>query len=157
MAGVGDFVLGNLPDLTRQQRDDGKRFAGERHEFDGAALAALVNEHDRADVVLGQAMLRQVGRQHHAVEFFDHNQISNGYAVANVAVSVSLAMNQTTRTSGERPSGAASAPSTTKFRPNGVGTISTTSWLRAWFSKAVASSPHASSLNRKSTRLNSSH
>jgi len=72
MAGVGNFVLGNLPDLMRQQRDDGERFAGESHEFDGAALAALVNEHDRADVVLGQAMLRQVGRQHHAVEFFEH-------------------------------------------------------------------------------------
>ena len=72
MAGVGDFVLGNLPDLIRQQRDDGEGFAGKSHEFNGAALAALVNEHDRADVVLGQAMLRQVGRQHHAVEFFDH-------------------------------------------------------------------------------------
>src|ERR1035438_10076852 len=143
MAGVGDFVLGNLPDLIRQQRDDGERFAGEGHEFDGAGLAALVNEHDRADVVLGQAMFRQVGRQHHAVEFFDHNQISNGYAVANVAVSAFLATNQTTRTSGERPSGAGSTPSITKFRPNGVGTISTTSYRRAWLSKAEASSSHA--------------
>jgi len=113
MAGVGDFVLGNLPDLIRQQRDDGEGFAGKRHEFDRAAFAAFVNEHDRANVVLGQAMLRQVGRQYHAVEFFDHNQISNGYAVANVAVSAFLAIYQTTRTSGERPSGAFSAPSTT--------------------------------------------
>ena len=39
MAGVGNFVLGNLPDLIRQQRDDGKSFAGEGHEFDGAAFA----------------------------------------------------------------------------------------------------------------------
>ncbi len=127
MAGVGNFVFSNLPNLICQQRDDGESFAGEGHEFNRAAFAALVNEHDRADVVLGQAMLRQVGRQHHAVEFFDHNQISNGYAVANVAVSAFFAIYQTTRTSGERPSGAASTPSTTKFRPNGVGTISTTS------------------------------
>jgi len=61
MAGVGNFVLGNLPDLIRQQRDDGEGFAGEGHEFDGAAFTTLVNKHDRADVVLGQAMLRQVG------------------------------------------------------------------------------------------------
>src|ERR1039457_6267587 len=59
-AGVGDFILGNLPDLIRQQRDDGESFAGEGHEFNRAALAAFVDEHDRADVVLGQAMLRQV-------------------------------------------------------------------------------------------------
>ena len=127
MAGVGNFVLGNLADLIRQQRDNGDGFAGKGHEFDGAAFATFVNEHDRADVVLGQAMFRQVGRQYHAVEFFDHNQISNGYAVANVAVSAFLAIYQTARTSGERPSGAISALSTTKFRPNGVGTISTTS------------------------------
>jgi hypothetical protein len=56
VAGVGNFVFGYLPDLIRQQGDDGERFAGEGHEFDGAALAALVDEHDRADVVLGQAM-----------------------------------------------------------------------------------------------------
>src|SRR5208282_5690369 len=108
MAGVGNFVLGNLPNLICQQRDDGESFAGEGHEFDRAAFATFVNEHDRADVVLGQAMLRQVGRQYHAVEFFDHNQISNGYAVANVAVSAFLAINQMTRTSGARPSGAVS-------------------------------------------------
>jgi hypothetical protein len=55
MAGVDNFVLGNLPDLIRQQRDDGEGFAGEGHEFDGAAFAALVDDHDRADIVLGQA------------------------------------------------------------------------------------------------------
>lgn len=101
MAGMGNFVLGNLADLISQQRDDGESFAGKGHEFNRATFAAFVNEHDRADVILGQAMLRQVGRQYHAVEFFDHNQISNGYAVANVAVSAFLAIYQTTRTSGE--------------------------------------------------------
>jgi hypothetical protein len=72
MAGVGDFVLGNLPNLIRQQRNDGNGMSRQRHEFHRATLAAFVNQHDRADVVPGQAMLRQVGRQHHAVEFFNH-------------------------------------------------------------------------------------
>ena len=72
MAGMGNFVLGNLPNLIGEQRDDGESFASEGHEFDGAAFAALVNEHDRADVVPCQTMLRQVGRQYHAVEFFNH-------------------------------------------------------------------------------------
>jgi hypothetical protein len=62
----------NLPNLIRQQRDHGDGFAGKGHEFDRAAFATLVNEYDRADVVLGQAMLRQVGRQPHTVEFFNH-------------------------------------------------------------------------------------
>jgi hypothetical protein len=54
MAGVGNFVLGNLPNLIRQQRDDGDSAACQRHEFHRAALAAFVNKHDRADVVLAK-------------------------------------------------------------------------------------------------------
>ena len=72
VAGVGNFVLGNLPNLIRQQRDDGKGMSRQRHEFHCTAFAAFVNEHDRADVVPRQTMFRQVDRQHHAVEFFNH-------------------------------------------------------------------------------------
>lgn len=53
MAGMGNFVLGNLADLISQQRDDGEGFAGKGHEFNRATFAAFVNEHDRADVILG--------------------------------------------------------------------------------------------------------
>ena len=69
MPGVGDFVFCNLPDLIRQQRDHRDGLAGERHKFHRAAFAAFVNKHDRANVARAQAVLRQVGRQHHAVEF----------------------------------------------------------------------------------------
>ena len=59
MARMGDFVFGILPNLIGQQRDDGESFAGERHEFNGAAFAVPVNEHDRANVARAQAMFRR--------------------------------------------------------------------------------------------------
>lgn len=43
MPGVGNFVVGNLPNLIRQQRDDGDSAACQRHEFHLAAFAAFVN------------------------------------------------------------------------------------------------------------------
>ena len=72
MAGMGNFIFSNLPDLIRQQRDNGNGVSRQRHEFHRAALAAFVNEHDGANVVLGQTVFGQVGRQHYAVEFFYH-------------------------------------------------------------------------------------
>lgn len=69
---MGDFVLGNRPELMGEQRHDGQCAAGQRHEFHRKAFAALVDKDDGADVTLGQAMLRQIGGQHYAIEFFDH-------------------------------------------------------------------------------------
>ena len=70
---MSDFILGDPANLVCEQRDDGNGPSRKRHEFDRAASTALVNEYDRADVALGQAMFRQVDHQDYAVEFFDHN------------------------------------------------------------------------------------
>jgi hypothetical protein len=69
---VGDFVFGNLSNLIGQQGNDCDGPAGERHKFHRAALATFMKKHDGANVTRAQAVFRQVGRQHHAVEFFDH-------------------------------------------------------------------------------------
>ena len=90
---MGDFVFGNLSNLIGQQRDDGNGFPGERHKFHRAAFAAFMNEHDRANVTRAQAVFRQVGRQHHVVEFFDH-RIRHPKAIYAA----------TTSTRGEKPS-----------------------------------------------------
>jgi hypothetical protein len=68
---VGDLIFCDLPNLIRQEGDDSNGASRQRHEFHRAALAAFVNEHNRADVVRGQTVLGQVGRQHYAVEFFN--------------------------------------------------------------------------------------
>jgi len=72
---MGDFVPGNQTDLTGQQRHHRDGVTSERHEFNGKALPVLMHQHGGADVALAQAVFGQVGRQNHAVEFFDHNVI----------------------------------------------------------------------------------
>ena len=62
MAGVGNLVLGYLPDLVRQQRDDGNGMSRQCHEFHRAAFAAFVNEHSCTDVARAQAVLMSVWR-----------------------------------------------------------------------------------------------
>ena len=60
MAGVGNFVLGNLPNLIREQRNDGNGASRQRHEFHLAALVAFVDKNDRADVVPRQAIMHRI-------------------------------------------------------------------------------------------------
>ena len=57
MGGMGNFILGNLPNLIGQQGDDGNGASRQRHEFHRVALAAFVNKYNCADIVPRQAML----------------------------------------------------------------------------------------------------
>ena len=67
--------------LACEQRDDGYRLPGERHELHFIALAAFVDVYERADVPRLQPLFRDVCGQHHAIVLFNHAETSsNGLA-----------------------------------------------------------------------------
>ena len=61
------------------------------------------------DIACGEAVLRQVSRQRHTIEFSNH--AGKGYAVINRGATWPVSISQIVRTPGFRPDGVSSGPS----------------------------------------------
>jgi hypothetical protein len=71
-SGVMDFVSREGSNLIRGDFRDGDGVSIECGKLDHEALAAFVGVDDRTDIACREAVLRQVNRQRHTIEFSNH-------------------------------------------------------------------------------------
>src|ERR1039457_1365206 len=77
---VADVPVADWAKVGGFDRGNGNRLAGVGHKFHFISSAVLINMNDRAHVAGHNTFFRQIGGQHHAIEFFDFHQSCQGYA-----------------------------------------------------------------------------
>ena len=105
-----NFLVSEGTDLVGGTLRHGDSPSIKGSEFNLVAVAAFKDMNDCSDITNRKPVVREVGGQCHAVEFFDY--ADRGYAVMNRGASLPVSTSQTVRRRGLRPDGVCNGPST---------------------------------------------